>query len=58
MNQARHYGNNLNLRKIVFKTSSATIILFKDLKPDEALVRVEALKRIYTDWRGQFVIIR
>ena len=57
-NQARHISNNKDLRKVVFKTKTATMILFKDIDYVNASVRVNALKRLYSDWCGQFIIIR
>lgn len=45
-------------RKIIFKSHGSTTTLFKDLDPVQASVRVKALKRIYSDWCGQLVIIR
>lgn len=58
-NQAHHVGSDKkDLRKIIFKSKGATIILFKDIDYVNASIRVKALKRLYSDWKGQFVIIR
>ena len=46
------------LRKIIFKTKGATIVLFRDIPYWNASIRVKALKRIYNDWRGEFIITR
>lgn len=59
VNQAHPVQRKDNLRKILFKNSSgASMVLFKDIDVVNAKVRVEALKQIYSDWRGQFVICR
>ena len=58
VNQARRIGENKELRKIIFKSKGATMTLFKDIPYYNATIRVEALKRLYSDWRGEFVIIR
>lgn len=51
--------NAKDLRKIYFKNrSGASMILFKDLTPYDAAQRRKALKHIYTDWRGEFIITR
>jgi len=47
-----------DLRKIIFKAKGATMTLFKDVPYWNAPIRVAALKRLYTDWRGQFIITR
>ena len=56
-NQERYISRN-NLRKIIFKSKGATMTLFKDIDITNASIRVKVLKRLYSDWRGQFVIIR
>lgn len=54
-----HVISDSDKRKIVFKNrSGASMVLFKDLDPTNASIRVQTLKRIYSDWRGQFIIIR
>ena len=60
MNQAHpHVAGNTNLRKILFKNSSgSSMVLFKNIDVVNASVRVNALKRIYSDWRGEFIITR
>ena len=58
VNQVRRISENKELRKIIFKTPSSTVILFKDIDYANASIRVKALKRLYSDWRGQFIIIR
>jgi len=58
VNQAHHISDNTDLRKIIFKSKGATITLFKDIPYWNAKTRVDALKRIYSDWRGEFIIIR
>lgn len=59
-NQAHpHASGNTNLRKILFKNSSgSSMVLFKNLDVANASVRVNALKQIYSDWRGEFIIVR
>lgn len=58
-NQVHRISENKELRKIVFKNrSGASMVLFKDIDVTNASIRVRTLKRIYSDWRGQFVIIR
>ena len=58
-NQVHRVSENKELRKIIFKNrSGASMVLFKDIDYVNATVRVSALKRLYSDWRGQFVITR
>lgn len=46
-----------DLRKIIFKNrSGASMVLFRNLEPYQAAQRRSALKRIFTDWRGEFII--
>lgn len=48
-----------DLRKIIFKNrSGASMVLFRDLEPYKAAQRRNALKRMFTDWRGEFIIVR
>lgn len=57
-NQVHRVGNG-ELRKIIFKNrSGSSMILFRDLDVVNASLRVKTLKRIYSDWKGQFIIIR
>lgn len=59
MNQAHPVKEKSDLRKILFKNhSGSSMVLFKNIPADRALVRVNFLKRVYGDWRGQFVITR
>ena len=45
-------------RKIFFKNGSCSMLLFKNIDASNAQVRVNFLKKVYPDWRGQFVITR
>ena len=57
-NQVHRVGNG-ELRKIIFKNcSGSSMILFRDLDVVNASLRVKTLKRIYSDWKGQFINIR
>lgn len=48
-----------DVRKVYFKNrSGSSMLMFKDLTPYDAAQRRKALKRIYTDWRGDFIITR
>jgi hypothetical protein len=58
VNQTRRISENKDLRKIVFKNKCSTMVLFKDIDYVNASIRVKALKRLYHDWRGQFIIIK
>ena len=59
MNQAHHISNNKNLRKIIFKNrSGSSMVLFKNIDVVDASVKVKTLKRLYSNWRGQFIIVR
>lgn len=59
MNQAHHISDNKNLRKIIFKNKSgASMVLFKDIDVVNASIRVKTLKRLYSNWRGEFIIVR
>lgn len=58
-NQVHHVSGNKDLRKIIFKNKSgASMVMFKDIDYVNASVRVNALKRLYSDWRGEFIIVR
>jgi len=58
-NQTHHISGDKELRKIIFKNrSGASIPLFKDVDYVNASIRVKALKRLYSDWRGEFIITR
>lgn len=58
-NQAHRVSENKDLRKIIFKNrSGSSMVLFKDVDYTNASIRVKALKRIYSDWRGEFIIVR
>lgn len=58
-NQKNVIAPKQDLRKIYFKNrSGSSMILFKDLTPYQAITRKKALKRIYSDWRGEFIISR
>lgn len=59
MNQAQHVGSDeKDLRKIIFKSGGSTMTLFKDIDYVNAQAKVKTLKRLYSDWRGEFIIIR
>lgn len=58
-NQVHRVSENKDLRKVIFKNrSGSSMVIFKDIDYVNATVRVEALKRLYSDWRGQFIIVR
>lgn len=58
-NQAHRVSENKDLRKIIFKNrSGSSMVVFKDIDYVNASVRVNALKQLYPDWRGQFIIVR
>ena len=57
-NQVNKPGSS-NLRKIYFKNKSGSSMLcFKDLTPEDAYTRKEFLKRVYNNWRGEFIVTR
>ena len=58
-NQVHRISENKDLRKIIFKNrSGSSMVMFKDIDYVNASVRVNALKQLYPDWRGQFIIVR
>ena len=58
-NQVHRVSENKDLRKIIFKNrSGSSMVVFKDIDYVNASVRVNALKQLYPDWRGQFIIVR
>ena len=58
-NQVHRVSENKDLRKVIFKNrSGSSMVMFKDIDYVNATVRVKALKRLYSDWRGQFIIVR
>ena len=58
-NQTHHISGNKDLRKIIFKNrSGSSMVMFKDIDYVNASVRVNALRQLYPDWRGQFIIVR
>lgn len=44
--------------KIYFKHDGCSMLLFEKLDIVNAKVRVNALKNIYNNWKGQFIITR
>jgi len=58
-NQVHHVSGNKNLRKVIFKNrSGSSMVIFKNIDYVNATLRVKTLKRIYSDWRGEFIIVR
>lgn len=58
-NQTHRVSENKDLRKVIFKNrSGASMVMFRDIPYYKASVRVNALKALYPDWRGQFIITR
>lgn len=58
-NQVHRVSEDKTLRKVIFKNrSGSSMVLFKDIDYVSATVRVKALKRLYSDWKGEFIIIR
>jgi len=51
-------GKKDALRKVIFKGKGATIIVFKDIDVVNASQRIETLKSLYHDWKGEFIMIR
>lgn len=48
-----------DLRNVIFRNKSgASMILFRNIDYVKASQRVSTLKRIYSDWRGNFIITR
>ena len=50
--------NKGDLRKVIFKGKGATIVMFKDIDVVNASQRIETLKSLYHDWKGEFIMIR
>lgn len=58
-NQVHRISENKELRKIIFKNhSGASMVMFKDIDVVNASIRIQTLRRIYSDWRGKFIIVR
>ena len=58
-NQVHRVSENKDLRKVIFKNrSGSSMVVFKDIDYQNASIRVDTLKKIYPDWRGQFIIVR
>ena len=57
-NQANNPKPNRDLVKIYFKSHGASMVMMKNLKPHDAAQRRDFLKRVYSDWCGEFIITR
>lgn len=57
-NQVNNPKPQQDLRKIYFKKNGASILLMKNLKPYDAAQRRDTLKRLYSDWCGEFIITK
>lgn len=57
-NQVNNPKPNQDLRKIYFKRNGASIAMLEGLLPYQAAQRRDALARMYSDWRGKFIISR
>lgn len=57
-NQVNNPKPDQDLRKIYFKRNGASIVVFEGLTPYDAAQRRDALTRLYSDWRGKFIISR
>lgn len=47
-----------NRWKIYFKSHGASMLLFDKLTCTNAVIRAKALKRLYSDWKGTFIITK
>jgi hypothetical protein len=45
-------------QKIYFKYKGNSMCIFEGLTWSNAFLRVKALKRLYNDWRGEFIITK
>lgn len=57
-NQVNNPKPQQETRKIYFKRNGASIAMLEGLTPYDAAQRRKTLKRIYTDWKGEFIITR
>ena len=57
-NQVNNPKPNQDLVKIYFKSHGASIVVMKNLQPYDAAQRRDALKRLYSDWCGEFIITK
>ena len=57
-NQVNNPKPQQETRKIYFKRNGASIAILEGLTPYDAAQRVDALTRLYSDWRGKFIISR
>lgn len=47
-----------NRWKIYFKSHGASMLMFDHLTGTNAVIRAKSLKRLYNDWKGNFIITR
>lgn len=47
-----------NRWKIYFKFNGASMLMFDHLTGVNAIIRTKALKRLYNDWKGHFIITK
>lgn len=58
-NQPHHVGTSQkDIRKVYFKHDGCSMLIFDKLTYYNASVRVNALMRLYPDWKGKFIITR
>lgn len=57
-NKPKKPADNKFCYKVYFKHDGASILLFEKLLAHQAIQRANILRRLYTDWRGQFIITK
>lgn len=62
VNQPQRFGKqhknsqNEKLKKIYFKSHGCSMLLFDNITAINARGRINALKAMYNDWKGSFII--
>lgn len=57
-NQVNNPKPQQETRKIYFKRNGASIAMLEGLTPYDAAQRRDTLERLYSDWRGKFIITK
>lgn len=54
--KAHRDRDNEKLGRVYYKSHDCSMCLFKGIKKADAVARINALKAMYNDWQGSFII--
>ena len=59
-NPQKHHGKKWNDRtwKIYFKNQGCSMLMFDKLNGTNAILRCKTLKKLYSGWKGQFIVTK